>query len=265
MSYVINTVNAKNSLVRLQQFFSKTSMTSKAEVLLPENIEHGSIEHYRYLFYSCMLNYGMKSSILHENLMKLYEQKPLIFSPKYICKTYENNFDALADILRSYVHVRYPNQCAKNWFFLSQILHEHYNDNPKELFVGKNTYHDFQSTILKLKGYGQKTGGLLLRMLIDNGLLSPIDGIADIPIDRHDIDLSIWLGVITGLTAEDIKKNKKVIELLSVTWVKVSNELHISPSVTDQYLWLIGSQFCTKDKCSSCPLNNDCSKKREDI
>lgn len=92
-------------------------MTSKAEVLLPENIEHGSIEHYRYLFYSCMLNYGMKSSILHENLMKLYEQKPLIFSPKYICKTYENNFDALADILRSYVHVRYPNQCAKNWFF----------------------------------------------------------------------------------------------------------------------------------------------------
>lgn len=264
MDYKINCENAKNSLLELHKYFSKTDMTSKAEVLLPENIKYGSIEHYKYLFYSCMLNYGMKSSVLHESLMKLYCSNPLLFSPEYICKTYVDNYGALADILRSFVHVRYPNQCAKNWFSLSQILYEQYNGNPKELFVGKNTYYDCQAVIFKLKGYGQKTGGLLLRMLIDNELLSPVDGIAEIPIDRHDIDLCIWLGVITGLTSEDIKKNKKVIEMLSTAWVKVSNELNISPSIADQYLWIIGSQFCAKNQCILCPLNTQCRKKKGD-
>ena len=116
MDYVIIGDNAKKSLIRMHNYFSKMGTTSKAEVILPERIERGSIEHYKYLFYNCMLNYGMKSSVLHENLMKLYQSNPLLFSPEYICNTYAGNYGALADILRSFVHVRYHNQCAKNSF-----------------------------------------------------------------------------------------------------------------------------------------------------
>lgn len=263
MSYTINADNAKVSLIKMHQYFSKMDIATKATVLLPKDIEIGSEIHFRYLFYSCLLNYGMKSSVLHENLIKLYEQMPLLFSPQYIYENYANKYDALADILRSFVHVRYPNQCAVNWFFLSSILHTQYHDNPKELFQNGNTYHDFQSVIFTIKGFGQKTGGLLLRILIDNDLLHPVDGIAEIPIDRHDIDLCIWLGVISDVTSDDVKKNKKLIELLSNTWVMVSNKLSISPSLADQYLWIIGSQFCSKNQCQMCPLHDECRKNGE--
>ena len=113
-----------------------------------------------------------------------------------------------------------------------------------------------------LNGFGQKTGGLLLRILIDEGLINPIDGIAEIPIDRHDIDLCVWLEVISNITSDEIKKNKKVIKLLSDTWVTAAKQLSISPSLADQYLWIIGSQFCSKSQCEVCPLSNDCVKKR---
>lgn len=260
LNYIINADNAKASLLKMHQYFSEMDITTQATVLLPKGIEHGSEMHFRYLFYSCLLNYGMKSSVLHENLAKLYEQMPSLFSPQYICEIYADNCDSLAEILRSFVHVRYPNQCAKNWCSLSNILHTQYHDNPKELFLGRNTYHDFQSAIFTVKGFGQKTGGLLLRVLIDNDLLNPVDGIAEIPIDRHDIDLCVWLGVVSNITPDEVKKSKKVIELLSKTWVEVSNKLSVSPSLADQYLWIIGSQFCTKNQCGLCPLRDMCKR-----
>lgn len=263
MDYTTNIVNARECLKIMDEYFSKLDISTKATVLLPASIVKGSDLHYRYLFYSCLLNYGMKSSVLHENLLHLYESMPLLFSSKYIYENYLESCDELAEILRLFVHVRYPNQCAKNWIFLSTLLHTEYHDNPKELFLGGSTYYDFQSVIFQLKGFGQKTGGLLLRILIDDGLLEPIDGIAEIPIDRHDIDLCIWLGVISGISSDEVKKNKKVIELLSATWVKASNELSISPSITDQYLWIIGSQFCTKSQCIVCPLYNQCMRMKK--
>ena len=111
----------QKSLIRMHNYFSKMGTTSKAEVILPERIERGSIENYKYLFYNCMLNYGMKSSVLYENLMKLYQSNPLLFSPEYICNTYAGNYGALADILRSFVHVRYHNQCAKTGFLYLKL------------------------------------------------------------------------------------------------------------------------------------------------
>ena len=261
MKYTTDAKNAVRSLHKMHEYFSKQDINTKATVLLPKTMERGSEIHYRYLFYSCLLNYGMKSSVLHEGLKKLFENMPLLFSPQYICENYTDSYTELATILRSFVHVRYPNQCAKNWVALSNILHTKYNDNPKELLMAGNTYYDFQSAILGLKGFGQKTGGLLLRIMIDDGLLTPVDGIAEIPIDRHDIDLCVWLKVISNITSDEIKKNKKVIKLLSDTWVCAAKELSISPSIADQYLWIIGSQFCAKKQCEVCPLCDDCIKK----
>ena len=119
-------------------------------------------------------------------------------------------------------------------------------------------YADFQSAISQIKGLGQKTGGLLLRLLIDEKLIEPIDGITDIPIDRHDIDLCVWLGIISGITIEEVKKNKKVIKLLSSIWVAAAKDLNISPSLADQYMWIIGSRYCSKKQCHICPLVNNC-------
>lgn len=228
---------------------------------MPKSIELRSAEHYRYLFYSCLLNYGIKSTTLHENLRHLYEQYLDLFSPNYIVEFYPNCYTELADILRSYIHVRYPNECAKRWIDLSTILHTQYHDNPQEMFIGKSTYYEFKKSISQIKGLGQKTGGLLLRMLIDNDMLKSSDGIAEIPIDRHDVDLCIWLNVISDFTADEIKKSKKIIKLLSDIWVQAANNLSISPSLADQYLWAIGSDYCTSRNCVNCPLHHLCKRK----
>ena len=261
MDYTINKENAKRSLIIMNNFFQENKDLKTANIILPSSIKQGSVEHFKYLFYSCMLNYGMKSKVLHENLKLLYEENPCLFNPEYVLDVYEHNMCALADLLRSKIHVRYPNQSAKNWINLSKIILTKYNGNFNEIFINKQTYLEYQDAIFQLDGFGQKTGGLLLRMLIDEGFIKPLDGIAEIPIDRHDIDLCIWLEVINGITAEDIKKSKEVIGKLSKIWVNVSNDLNISPSITDQYLWIIGSKFCSKTQCNICPLNSLCINK----
>ena len=87
------------------------------------------------------------------------------------------------------------------------------------------------------------------------------DGIREIPIDRHDIDLCVWLGVIKNVTSDEIKKDKKMIHKLSAIWVQASDDLAVSPSVTDQYLWVIGSQLCTNRHCDDCPVRAMCFKR----
>lgn len=261
MDYMINKENAKKSLIIMNNFFQENKDFKMANIILPSSIKPGSLEHCKYLFYSCMLNYGMKSTVLHENLQLFYEENPCLFDPKYVLNVYKYNICELADLLRSRIHVRYPNQSAKNWINLSEIMLNKYNGNFDEIFLNKQTYLEYQAAIFELDGFGQKTGGLLLRMLIDEGFIKPIDGISEIPIDRHDINLCIWLGVINGLTANDIKKSKGIIGILSKVWVNVSKEFNISPSITDQYLWIIGSKFCSKYQCNICPLNSLCINK----
>ncbi len=35
------------------------------------------------MFYSCLLDYGMRSKIYHKNLVDTYEKYPNIFDPNY--------------------------------------------------------------------------------------------------------------------------------------------------------------------------------------
>lgn len=242
-------------------YFAHENGKNQAQVILPEGIEKGSQQHYCYLFLSCLLNHGMKSSALHENLRAFYEKKPEVFSPEYVVTAYKDHPSDFADLLRTFLHVRYPNESAKRWIALCENLHINYHDNPKEMFYKKNKYEELKKVIRSITGMGQKTGGLLLRMLIDQGMVICSDGIREIPIDRHDIDLCVWLGVVKNITAEEIRKNKKIISRLSAVWVQASEDLAISPSVTDQYLWIIGSQLCTEKQCEDCPVRSMCSKK----
>lgn len=261
MNFEINLTKAINSLKLMHNYFTNKEIENKAQVVLPNVIEHNSSQHFCYLFFSCLLNFGMRSNILHENLCLLYETNSEIFSPQYIVENYSNNYTKLAKLLSSKVHIRYPNECAKRWIALSELLHANFDNNPQNLFVGKNKYNEYKLAISQINGFGQKTGGLLLRMLIDNEMLISSDGIAEIPIDRHDIDLCVWLEVISNISTSEIRKNKKIVNLLSATWVQASKELSISPSLTDQYLWIIGTQFCVSRNCKSCPLHYVCSRK----
>lgn len=233
MNVVFDIEQAKKCLLSMQRYFSKVCINEKASIPLPQSIVVGSSCHYRYLFYSCLVNYGVRSQKLHKDIICLYNERPCLFSPSYIVENYIGNESLLAEILRREIHVRYPNQCAQNWILLSRTLRDKYHENPQEIFVNGSKYADFKMAIFQLRGFGQKNGGLLLRVLIDEGLLDSTDGIAEIPIDRHDINLSVWLKVISNVSAETIVKSKKIINALSSIWVEAANEMRVSPSIVD--------------------------------
>lgn len=236
---------AVNSVLIFKEYFK--SNENVAIIEYPETISYKSKEYFIYLFYSCMLDYGMKSKMYHANLVATYLKYPEIFNPTYIL----DNSNMLDDILRTSIHVRYPRVAKTKWLKLSEFLKN--ESDLKEKLYSFNSYEELSNYIDATYSYGQKTGGLLKRIIAD------VIGkyyVKEIPIDRHDIEISYLLGVVDfpDLTNNDIK-------LLSDVWVKASIECAINPSLVDGYLWTIGVNFCNNRLCDKCPLKDICKHK----
>lgn len=236
---------ANKAVLIFKKYFS--SNENVAIIEYPDIIKYKSNEYFIYLFYSCLLDYGMKSKMYHSNLINTYLKYPAIFDPEYVL----NNTDDLDDILRNSIHVRYPRVAKTKWLKLSEFLR--YEDNLKDKLYSFNTYEELSSYINEVHSYGQKTGGLLKRIIAD------IIGkyyVEEIPIDRHDIEISYLLGVVDSpdLTNNDIR-------ILSDVWVMASKNININPSLVDGYLWTIGVNFCNIKLCCECPLKDICRHK----
>lgn len=221
-----------------------------ANIEYPSNIIYGSNKYFIYMFYSCLLDYGMRSKIYHKNLVDTYEKYPNIFDPNYVIMMKEEN---LKDIIANYIHPRYPNIALKKWIELSKELQKY--DNILDYLKNINSFEQLEHFIRHIKGYGQKTGGLLIRIICDAKVCNFKEIVDSIPIDRHDIEISYLTGVIN-----DKKVRNKDIKNLSDTYVKISKELNINPSDIDKYLWEVGNSFCNKKECDECPLNNFCKE-----
>ncbi|MGD2249404.1 MAG: hypothetical protein PVF58_13430 [Candidatus Methanofastidiosia archaeon] len=242
---------------RLHEFFSTTDSLT-ATITPPEELEWKSKEHFLYLFYGCLLDYGMRSSIYHENLKKAYTQKPDLFDAQHIVETFQENIKGLAAVLKELVRVRFPNEGARRWLSLSETLLKKYSGDPRDMFTPLMSFDDAKNAVLKIKGFGQKTGGLLVRILYENNLITVKDKLNHIPIDRHDIEISIMLGVVSN---DDSQTENTMVEQLSSMWIEASRAEGVDPCETDRNLWLLGSRFCSKKKCSFCPLNDMCNQK----
>ncbi len=221
-----------------------------ASVEYPENLEHKSDNYFLYMFYSCLLDYGMRSKIYHKNLIDTYKKYPDIFNPNYVINMKE---ETLRNIIINHVHPRYPNVATKKWLELSKELEQY--DSILDYLKSINSFEELEYFIRNIKGYGQKTGGLLIRIICDAKVCNFKKIIDSIPIDRHDIEISYLTGVIN-----EKKVGEKDIKNLSDTYVKISKELDINPSDIDKYLWDVGNSFCNKKECDECPLKNLCKK-----
>lgn len=168
----------------------------------------------------------MRSKIYHHNLMDTFMKYPCIFNPNIVNKMKE---DELKNILVSCVHPRYPNVAVKKWRVLSQVL----IDYPNLLLYLKSfdSFHGLDRFIKNIPGYGQKTGGLLIRIIYDSGICNFKEDLKTIPIDRHDIEISYFMGII-----DSKKLNEKEIRLLSDTYIRIGNELNISASNIDKFM-----------------------------
>lgn len=230
----------------LNDFFK--NQVNLANIDSPSNIEYKSNDYLLYMFYSCLLDYGMRSKIYHKNLIETYEMYPNIFNPYNVIKMKE---EFLKDIIVNNIHPRYPNVATQKWIRLSKKLVQY--ENMQEYLRKMKSFEDLEYFIKSIKEYGQKTGGLLLRIICDSNVRSFKENIESIPIDRHDIEISYLTGIILDKNIKD-----KEIKKLSDAYVKIGKELQINPSDIDKYLWEVGNSFCNKRDCLNCPLNNWC-------
>lgn len=244
----IDNNRCKEVVVKLNNHF--VDKFNLANVEFPQIINYGTNEYYIYMFYSCLLDYGMRSKVYHKNLINAYEKYPNIFSPSYVSTMSETE---LHNIIVNNIHPRYPNVATKKWITLSNELIKYVSvlDYLKNI----SSFDELNEFVKNIKGFGQKTGGLLMRIICDSQICSFHENIKSIPIDRHDIEISY----LTGIINVDNISNNEIIEL-SDTYVNVGKGLNISPSNIDKYLWEIGNSYCNKKYCKDCPLNNICIK-----
>ena len=123
-----------------------------------------------------------------------------------------------------------------------------------------NSFNELNKFINTSKSYGQKTGGLLLRLIYESNICVLDDGIQAIALDRHDLEISYLNGII-----KHKELTTKQIAELSSAFINASNKLKINPSGVDKYLWEIGNQYCNKHNCINCPLVNNCLTKTNKI
>lgn len=239
----------------MKEYFDK--IDENARVSIPENIEKNSLEYITYIFYSCLLDYGMHSKLYHANLIETYKKYSEIFRPNYVVNKYLDNKDELLQIIKENIHPRYPNIALKKWLELSEFINNNYPEEKLiETIKSLDSYKALYEFIINIKGYGQKTGGLLLRLIYESGICNFNDEINDIPIDRHDVEISYLNGIV-----QKEKLNTKELKELGTTWIKAAKKCGVSACSIDKYLWSIGNSLCFKKKCLECPLKDNCKRK----
>ena len=252
--FKINLPKAITCSKYLKDYFS--SIEDNSEVIFPNSIQNKSYEYIIYIFYSCLLDYGTRSKIYHRNLVNTYNKYPFIFDPKYIVDNYIEKSDELRNIIVNNIHPRYPNVATKKWLDLSLYLND--NDNLYDKIKSVKSYQELESMILNIKGFGQKTGGLLLRLIYESGICNFTFELLNIPIDRHDIEISY----LNGVTNEFCLNNDEISDL-GKTWVKAAKENNLDPALIDRYLWAVGNTFCNNKNCMECPLSKTCRRKSD--
>ncbi len=247
----MNFKNALRCITVLKEYFDTVDSEELANVATP-NLVIGSEEWLCYIFYSCLLDYGMKSKLYHANLINTYQKHLEIFNPNYVVEHFDTDREELLQIMKSNIHPRYPNVSLKKWMNLSKKIS---SVSLADIIKSFQNIEDLNFFIKEIGEYGQKTGGLLTRLIVESKILSFSEELTFIPLDRHDIEISYYNGI-----SNSKKLNAKEIEELSNCWIEVGKKIGVSPTLVDKYLWEVGNKFCSKKKCVACPLKDTCKK-----
>ena len=248
--------NIDRLIRKVHEYYENYDSNILAAVDFPNEIKYKSNQWVIYIFYSCLLDYGMRSQNYQNNLINTYHVYPQIFNPKYAIANFTTNKEKLLNIMKNNIHPRYPNVAVDKWLNLSIELSKY--NNLLEKIKEFNNFNELNLFVRTIKGYGQKTGGLLLRLIYESNVCNFNDKLGYIPLDRHDIEISYLNNII-----DSQKLNNSQIEELSSSYIKSGEKLGIDANLIDKYLWNIGNEFCNKKKCADCPLYKDCKTKNE--
>lgn len=237
-------------VLKLKDYFKGMDSTSSV-IPIPIKINGYCKEWLEFIMYSCLLNYGVNSKRYNVNILNTYRDYEWMFNPSEVINKSE---EEVLKVVRESIHHRYPNVATKKWINLSNELTK--IDNVLDKIKNFNSYIELYEFIISIGGYGQKTGGLLLRLIYESGICEYEDSLPIIPLDRHDIEISYLCGIVDKKSLS----NKEIYEL-SRLWIESALKYDVDASMIDQYLWHVGAELCNKKRCVECPLYSECKSK----
>jgi len=257
---------AKLVVLNIQKAFKEkagllASIEDLIEYQIPEGVIPLSKAHSLFLFYTAFNDQGMKSSRLYHRMKEMFKSFQDLFNPGYILEQYKNEEDInLIKATGLFLGTRYPGETGRRWYVNSQKLQQLFDGDPRKLFQYSRNATVLLEKIKSFRGYGPKTGGMLLRAII--GLkFAEVDGLEKVfmPVDIHDVRISFYTGILNNNDAIPDYENyhlyvKRVQEIILDT----CNSLQINWLDIDRGLWLTGSKGCVKKKCNLCPLYDLC-------
>lgn len=227
----------------------------------PKGVRRGSATHGRFLFYVIPSDHGTKSAALYERAKALFLDHPALFEADHVVETFVDGDDpALVSMTGAALAARYPREVARGWYQNSKRLIDDYGGDVRRMFRSSSSAPRLLKTIREFRGYGPKTGGMLLRALV--GLeLAQVVGLDEtlVPVDIHDSRIAFTTGMIRGGVIKAERSYYDFVRPVQQLLLETCNRLGLPWLDADRGLWLIGSRGCVKRRCAECPLHDVCS------
>ncbi|MFH1331756.1 MAG: hypothetical protein ABIH63_00535 [archaeon] len=214
------------------------------DVVLPEGVKQGSLEHSFFLFYSCSID-SLRSA------QKVYAATRSIANEVRLDRIYAYTEQYLEGVISR--HLEKPGGINEPVKILSynamKIYMEHGND-PRTLNDGT-----IDGTLRNLRGFhgvGHGKAALIMKNFVRFGIwgFSPYE--IPIKVDRHVIRISMGTGVVELPSDVDIIRSDKMVKALSNLYREVTSEKRVSAVDLDDALWGIGSNLCFGNSYLNC-------------
>ncbi len=253
---IVQTLN--DAFERRQGVFSDTRELLENQI--PDGVSSGSRQHANFLFYLISQDHGVKSAKLYERAKNLYLQRPDVYDPMSITDSFTAEDEpGLIEILRL-LAVRYPANGAKSWYRNSFVLREHYDCDARLLFQADDA-STIMTTILKLHGFGPKTGGLLFRVFVGTGMATPSNAEdVNFPTDIHDTRIAALTEIVDIPTSITEKTYMPYVKIAEHAWKQGCRTNNVNWLQVDRALWILGSKGCAQDRHFDCPIRDYCMK-----
>jgi len=225
---------------------------------IPMGVEYCSSEHADFYFYLIYNDHGTKSTGLYERFKALYENHSELFDAKYIVEKYTNKEMELYKDYLQFLGLRYPKKSTQYWIYNATKLCEEFDGDTMQLYNYTDESLQIYKSIKSFKGYGDKTTGLLLRVIDGVGFNKKLLNFEDVPlpVDTHDTKIAIKCDLIEEFDYE--KADKKKLQKVSKIWQDAVNKTEYSWKELDKALWILGSVGCVSKQCFICPMVKDC-------
>ena len=244
---LVNYAKLRRLIIAIYKFYDSNTTLIDAYDTYKNNIPKAVLDDkeslLRYLFFSTVLNWGVRSSTLLRKYYELYK----VYGNKIIDPCYLANRKSFVRKLIYNLGLPHKDKRIEQYLSAAVYICEKYNGKLLNMLENVNSYIELYNSLkLMNRSFIKKTLDLFIRLLIDYNYV-PHQWSKDllIPIDRNDLKLLRCFKIVNKGSY-----NHRLIYTIQKHIQSICNELGINPSIIDKTLWVLGSKLC-KD-CTEC-------------